>query len=348
MIIKILRIIAKTLLGLVIFLVVVSGLAIAAYHYDQDKFDDYARIFPIFPDKFINTLRFFPHYNPFAKHLDDLSPDISSLKDPNEIIKLQGGSDILKTSVDLKPGVPREVLIYLPKGYDPEKTAQRYPVLYLLHGSPGQATDWVEFAGAKSTLDSAIDNHTIKPLIAVFPDGNGGNNKDSEYINSAQGDSPVEDFITKNLVNYIDSNLLTDPEPESRAIGGLSEGAFGAVNLSLKHQDIFGYALSFSGYGYLPQTPLTNSLINGSQQIIHDNSPVQYVPDLQTENVKILLVAEHVHTTEQDNRDLLTVLQNKGFSVDYLSFTGAHNWHFWTAHLPDGISWLGKYWSAGK
>src|SRR5438094_5650305 len=60
----------------------------------------------------------------------------------------------------IRPGIVREHLtfrspalggrheqydLYLPPGYDdPANRSRRYPVLYLLHGSPGRPDDWIQ------------------------------------------------------------------------------------------------------------------------------------------------------------------------------------------------------------
>lgn len=351
---RIIKFILKFIIGTLVLIIFIALICIAAYKIDLDKFTDYSRIFPIFPDKFIDTVRFFPNYNPFAKQYEDTLPSADQLTNSNDsssqninyIIHLQSGSLVVRTFLNLSPNsnIPREVLIYLPKGYDPTKNTKRYPVLYLLHGSPGHASDWIRSGHAIEKLDEEIASRNITPFITVFPDGNGGDNHDSEYINSAQGNSPVEDFISKTLVDYIDSNFLTIPQPQDRAIGGLSEGAFGALNLGLKHQDTFGYILSISGYGRISQTPLTSTLINGLQQIIHDNSPDEYIPELQNKSVKTLLVVDDQPNHLDENNNIDNLLHSSGLYVDILPFYGAHDWPFWRNHLPDAIKWLGQFW----
>lgn len=353
---KIIKFILKFIIWVLISAILIVGACIIAYKVNPDKFTDYSRILPILPDKLIDTIRFFPDYNPFAKQYEDTLLSANQFTDyynsnnssqnVNYIANLKSDSLVIRTFLKFSPSsdIPREVLIYLPKGYDPNNN-KRYPVLYLLHGSPGHASDWIKSGGAKKTLDAKIASKEIAPLIAVFPDGNGGNNKDSQYINSSQGNSPVEDFITKTTVNYIDNTFLTKPEPQYRAIGGLSEGAFGALNLGLKHQDIFGYILSLSGYGRIAQTPLTQPIINGSQQIIHDNSPLEYIPELNNKSLTVLLMVDNLPNHLDENTQIVEMLRNNGFRADLLTFDGIHNWKFWTTHLPDSIDWLAKYWS---
>lgn len=242
--------------------------------------------------------------------------------------------------------VKRSVFVYLPKGYDPSNAKDRYPVIYMLHGSPGRASDWLNVGGAKQTLDDKISNNQIMPVIAVFPDGSGGANRDTEFINSADGQQPNEDFLVKTVVDYIDSHFNTIAQPEYRAIGGLSAGGYGALNLGLKHQDIFGYILCLSGYGTIQITSLTAQYIQGSQEIIKDNSPMDYISTLSTKTTKVLLISDNLpgpfHLGE--SQKILNLLQSNGFQADLEIFEGKHTWEFWKKHLPDGMDWLGGFW----
>ncbi|HEX7773821.1 MAG TPA: alpha/beta hydrolase-fold protein, partial [Pyrinomonadaceae bacterium] len=69
--------------------------------------------------------------------------------------------------------------------------------------------------------------------------------KGSFYTNSAVTGN-WEDFIVRDLVNYVDSNYRTIRAPQSRGIAGHSMGGYGSVMLGMKHPEIFGavYALS--------------------------------------------------------------------------------------------------------
>lgn len=239
----------------------------------------------------------------------------------------------------------RTVIIYLPKGYRPNAMGQdRYPVLYLLHGSPGRPTDWPDGAKAKDTLDTLIAEKIIPPTIGVFPDGNGGVLNDTQYINSADGKIPTETFITSTLVNYMDKYYPTRKEARWRAIGGLSSGGFGALNLGLKHQDIYGYILSFSGYGTVEKNVMSARVIQDSQEVIEANSPDQYIENLTVHTIKVWLGTGVKDEFYSKNVSLRDKLQKAHFTVVLAAFPGSHSWPFWTQHLNDGLHWLSHYW----
>jgi len=62
----------------------------------------------------------------------------------------------------------QEYFIYLPPCYD-EKTDERYPALYLLHGQTYTYDQWIRL-GAVDVIDDLILSGESMPFIIVFPD----------------------------------------------------------------------------------------------------------------------------------------------------------------------------------
>ena len=143
----------------------------------------------------------------------------------------------------------RAVSVYLPPGYDQE-TGRRYPVVYLLHGfkaknrlwtGPGQPGRGLEI---QEMADDLIQRGIIKPLIIVMPDAAnayGG----SFYLNSAVT-GLWEDFICRDLVNYIDRTYRTIPQTRARGLAGHSMGGYGAFWLGLRHPETFSAVYGMS------------------------------------------------------------------------------------------------------
>ncbi len=77
-----------------------------------------------------------------------------------------------------------------------------------------------------------------------------GVNGKNQFGGSFYANSPVtgnwEDFLTKDVVNYIDSKYRTLEGPENRGITGFSMGGSGAVNVALSHPDKFGHLYTLS------------------------------------------------------------------------------------------------------
>lgn len=133
----------------------------------------------------------------------------------------------------------RSVIVYLPPSYLTSST--RYPVVYLLHGYNETNTSWVQGAyqgmNIQSAMDALIAAGGIREMIAVMPDGR------NAYGGSYYTNSPVtggwEDFVTKDLVEYVDARYRTLAQPASRGLAGYSMGGYGAIYLGMKHPEVY-------------------------------------------------------------------------------------------------------------
>jgi len=64
----------------------------------------------------------------------------------------------------------RRMYVYTPPGYETGK--QRYPVLYLLHGSGGDEDAWFNLGRTSQILDNLIADKKAKPMLVVTTNGN--------------------------------------------------------------------------------------------------------------------------------------------------------------------------------
>ena len=120
----------------------------------------------------------------------------------------------------------RRFHIYLPPCYD--STAERYPLLMLLHGSNADDLQW-PLLGFLQSLEIAIREGRSAPMIVVMPYGGAVAND-----NSFQGDS--YDQILLRLLNIVSERYRVG---DARAIGGISRGGFWAYHLGLRYPDQF-------------------------------------------------------------------------------------------------------------
>lgn len=132
--------------------------------------------------------------------------------------------------------------IYLPPGY--EKSSERYPVVYHLHGGrPGAENKAVRLA---SYVDAAIQKGTIQPTIYVFPNGGPVSWYDMPEMRHGMGES----VFVKELVPHIDAAYRTWGTREGRALEGYSQGGRGTTRIMFKHPEVFlSVAPGGSGYG---------------------------------------------------------------------------------------------------
>jgi S-formylglutathione hydrolase len=139
-------------------------------------------------------------------------------------------------------------VVYLPPSYGVD-AQRRYPVVYYLTGFADQIflyTHVPYYQGflLQDAMDRLIGEKKIREMIVVIPNGLtplGG----SFYVNSPVNGN-WEDFVVRDLVGRIDAGYRTIAAPRSRAISGHSMGGFGALNMAMRHPDVFAavYALS--------------------------------------------------------------------------------------------------------
>lgn len=59
--------------------------------------------------------------------------------------------------------------VYAPPGYDPNGST-RYPVVHLIHGTPGTSADWMSGGDIAHVMDVLIAHHLVRPMIVVAPE----------------------------------------------------------------------------------------------------------------------------------------------------------------------------------
>ena len=155
----------------------------------------------------------------------------------------------------------RRFPVYLPPGYN-ASSDRRYPVLYVLAGYAGTAlgveneAPWGETLSQR--LDRLIHSGACEPVIVVSPDcftRLGG----SQYLNSSAV-GRYDDYLTSEVVPFIDRSFRTRPVAASRGVFGKSSGGYGALVHLMKHPDVFSAAAAHAAdmgfeYCYLPDFP---------------------------------------------------------------------------------------------
>ncbi len=174
----------------------------------------------------------------FAQVQTEIPPVVPGAKPATvEHIKIHGAS--LEGNLE-GDAVDRDVFVFLPPSYAKDKH-RRYPVVYALHGYSIGAEQWTHEIHVPQTIEGAFGLGS-KEMIVVLPDSKtvyGG----SMYSSSATtGD--FENFIARDVVEYIDAHYRTIPNRMSRGLAGHSMGGYGASRIGMKHSDVFGACTS--------------------------------------------------------------------------------------------------------
>ena len=163
----------------------------------------------------------------------------------------------------------RDVLVYLPPGYDATKS-RRYSVLYLHDGQNlfDGATSFI--AGQEwrvdETAQTLIATGKIEPLIIV-----GINNAGKDRINEY---TPAEDakyklggkadlygrMLVEELKPFIDTHYRTKRDAKHTGLGGSSLGGLASIYLALKYSSVFGRAAVVSPSVWFANKQIVHSL----------------------------------------------------------------------------------------
>jgi S-formylglutathione hydrolase FrmB len=149
------------------------------------------------------------------------------------IVVLEHESRVLRDNPLGDPHV-RKLAAWLPPGYDEGASGgrgRRYPVLFDLVGFTGSGiahTNWKPFGDNMAERAARLVHEgKMAPAILVFPDcftSLGGN----QYLNSGAV-GRYADYVTRELIPFVDRELRTRASREHRGCFGKSSGGYGAI-----------------------------------------------------------------------------------------------------------------------
>lgn len=151
-----------------------------------------------------------------------------------------------------------DVSIYLPPGYK-KNPSRRYPVVYFLHGYTDDDSKWYGFEDHWINLpkiaDSAFVANPSKEIIFVTP--NGFNKYQGSMYSNSVTVGNWEDFIAKELVQYIDAHFRTIAKVGSRGLAGHSMGGYGTMRIGQKYPQVFSSLYMLSPCCLMPHAYLS-------------------------------------------------------------------------------------------
>ncbi|RXJ49789.1 alpha/beta hydrolase [Gelidibacter gilvus] len=229
---------------------------------------------------------------------------------------------LIINSKSMSKSIPN--IVILPTNYSTQQ--EGFPVVYLLHGAGGDYKNWLTKV---PELEEYADRFN---MIIVCPDGG----STSWYI-----DSPIdqtmkyETYISKELIEAVDTKYNTVKERSKRAISGLSMGGHGAFYLSFKHQDIYGAAGSMSGgLDFRPfphKWELSKRLGNYSENKDNweEHTVMNMVYLLTDDHLKLIMDCGVDDFFYDGNKRFHKKLLERNIPHDYIERPGKHNWNYW-------------------
>jgi enterochelin esterase-like enzyme len=228
--------------------------------------------------------------------------------------------------------------VYLPPGYDAD-TSARYPTLYMLHGGSGTNQEWVDY-GLLKTADALMLAGTIPRFIIVLPQG------DQQYwvdhiVSQIDNGERWGTYVAREVVPEIDRVYRTYGSADARAIGGLSTGGHGAMQLAMNFPGIWT-AIGAHSPSLRPEGDAPTFLGRGAEFAARD--PLALI------SAKPELARTYKWWIDTGDSDpwatQATAIHQKLTALDI-----AHEWHlspgdhsaaYWSAHVGDYLAYYGR------
>ena len=156
---------------------------------------------------------------------------------------------LFQTSVTgARSHLTRDVLVYLPPQYF-QKSFRHYkfPVIELLHGSPGGPRAWVDVMGVIPTFLSLLGTHPDDAAVLVMPDTDGSPRYGLQCLNNPGGIQDMT-FVARDVPDAIARIARVQPPGRAWGLAGYSEGGYCAANIGVQDPKGYGAVGVLSGY----------------------------------------------------------------------------------------------------
>jgi len=234
-------------------------------------------------------------------------------------------------------GRSQPVDVYLPPGYATH-SSERYPVVYLLHGFPGRPGAFLQTVRLGVVEDDLVALRRLRPMILVMPFGSTGSFTDKEWANGVRPHEGWATFVARDLVRAVDARYRTIRRGSARALAGLSEGGYGALNIGIAHPGEFHVLESWSGYERADDVA---AVFDHRRALLAANSPSRTVA-----RAAAALRRAHTFVWAYSGTDDRFRRQNAAFAAAltrdrvahrFFLVRGGHNWALWRGNAARAL-----------
>ena len=263
---------------------------------------------------------------------------------------------LFQTSVTgARSHITRDVFVYLPPQYFQKAYAHyRFPVIELLHGSPGNPQAWVDVMGVIPSFLNLLEAHPSDTAVLVMPDTDGGRQYGLQCLNNPGGLQDMT-FVALDVPAAIARIARVQPPGRAWGLAGYSEGGYCAVNIALQDPAGYGAVGVMSGYfapvlstvpaGNKPGgRPIRENVFLGHPDLQLLNTPRAYVTRVPVNDV---LPAFWLSAGAADRPDVVAavnfrqLLETRVASVPFVPIQGGgHQGSVWRAALVPMLNWM--------
>ena len=249
----------------------------------------------------------------------------------------------------------RTVFVYLPPQYFQKRFRHyKFPVIELLHGSPGGPRAWVDVMSVIPTFLSLLGTHPDDAAVLVMPDTDGSPRYGLQCLNNPGGIQDMT-FVARDVPDAIARIVRVQPPGRAWGVAGYSEGGYCAANIGLQVPKGYGAVGVLSGYfapiksqvpaGNKPSgRPLTVNVFLGHPGLRLINTPRYYVTRVPVnDELPVFWLAVGAADAEDVGaaQYFRQVLQTRMVNVPLMVVPGGgHQASVWRAALGPMLSWM--------
>jgi S-formylglutathione hydrolase FrmB len=240
--------------------------------------------------------------------------------------------------------VPRQAYVWVPPAWF-GRDQPKLPVIELLHGTPGDPSNWTASAFADATSLAFAEQHKGVAPILVMPDVNGTWTGDTECANSAMYGN-VSTYLTKTVPAFMQKKFNASTTTGSIAIAGLSEGGLCATTLALTNPKEYVAFGNYSGdvsptYQYDNQQQTIQALFGGSQAAYNAFNPPYLLTHQRYPGLSGWFESGAQDSTGVQAAQTLQGLSAKaGINTCLATPNGGHDFVLWQQAYSDSLPWL--------
>ncbi|HEY0398113.1 MAG TPA: alpha/beta hydrolase-fold protein [Acidimicrobiia bacterium] len=212
------------------------------------------------------------------------------------------------------------------------------PVVYFLHGYPGNERSMPD-SGLPAMLERLFASG-VKPFVVVAPNGQSLSRPDTEWTDSRDGTVKLESYIVNRLVPAVEGVHRRDRA--HRAVAGFSMGAYGAMNLGLRHPDLFGQIVSIAGYYHVDDP---DEMGQRTPEWVAANSPDQHVTAGAASRILLMTASDEYHPLiAGEAQRYQRLAESAGQHPALVVAPGAHTFDLVVTQLPTIARFLADGW----
>ena len=226
----------------------------------------------------------------------------------------------------------RQALVYLPPAaLVTAKHKPALPVILMMSGQPGSPGRVFAAGGIQTMMDDYAQHHDGLAPIVIAADQLGDDSHNTLCV-----DSPVYGkaltYLTKDVVDWVKTNLPAARQAQDWAIAGFSQGATCSLQIGANHPNLFGTIIP-TGSELKPTNGSESSMISrffhGDRTAYEKQIPINAIRNHAPSNQTLVIGAGERDRESVRNVELIApVAQQEGMHVTAVESLGnAHDWH---------------------